>query len=408
MGFLLKIVEGPNKGAEIALVSGVAVTLGKDESCDIILADQTLPPSPIRLEASDAGVTADDEPLKPFNVKTAGATAFAVGPDDAPWDPLVGEEVESQKPKAESPEAESASEQTDEHSNESTDKRTNGLTDKRTNGQTDQRTNEQTNKRKSGCLIVAIVLLLILLLLCWLFRAQIGARTRSLREKAVTKWRVRGGSTAVAEADIQASSSLALEIIAARYGLELEERNGRAKLSGNLATRAERLRATAEAYDARPGVELDLSDDESFKMAADDALFTLTEGMLKVEVATNRYLHIVGASASPLTLKGTMEQLNADLPKLRGFDVSGVKLASIASPMPSAAGTASRQQTHKTPKPEVALPVCGILTKPYPCLVLRDGSRVLEGAPLGESVVLKIEADEVTITNSAGRLTWKP
>ena len=410
MGFLLKIVEGPNKGAEIALVSGVAVTLGKGEDCDIILADQTLPQSPIRLEASDIGVTADGEPLERFSVKTVGATAFAIGPDDAPWDPLVWEEVESRKTKDESPEAESASEQTDERSNESTDKRTNESTDERTNGKTDERTNEQTNKRKSGCLIVAIVLLLILIAICWLFRAQISAHTRSLREKAVTKWRVRsGGTTAVAEADIPVPASLALEIVAARYGLELEERDGRAKLSGNFATRADRLRATAEAYDTRPGVELDLSDDEPFKTAADDALFTLTEGALKVASATNRYLHIVGASASPLTLQKTMEQLSDDLPKLRGFDVSGVRLASIAIPMPpAAAGPASRQPNPRTSKPQVSLPVCGILTKPYPCLVLRDGSRVLEGAPLGESVVLKIEADEVTITNSAGRLTWKP
>ena len=44
MNFLLKIVEGPNKGAEIALVEGVAVTLGKGDDCDIVLADPTLPP----------------------------------------------------------------------------------------------------------------------------------------------------------------------------------------------------------------------------------------------------------------------------------------------------------------------------------------------------------------------------
>ena len=55
-----------------------------------------------------------------------------------------------------------------------------------------------------------------------------------------------------------------------------------------------------------------------------------------------------------------------------------------------------------------SLPVCGILTTPYPCLVLRDGRRVMEGAPVGEWTVLKIEADSVTITNAVGRFTWKP
>ena len=43
MNFLLKIVEGPNKGAEIALVEGVVVSLGKRDDCDIVLADATLP-----------------------------------------------------------------------------------------------------------------------------------------------------------------------------------------------------------------------------------------------------------------------------------------------------------------------------------------------------------------------------
>ncbi|MBQ8125301.1 MAG: hypothetical protein IJ173_05350, partial [Kiritimatiellae bacterium] len=54
------------------------------------------------------------------------------------------------------------------------------------------------------------------------------------------------------------------------------------------------------------------------------------------------------------------------------------------------------------------LPVCGILTTPYPCLVLKNGMRVLEGAPLGDSIVLKIEADAVTLTNANGRIVWKP
>ena len=55
-----------------------------------------------------------------------------------------------------------------------------------------------------------------------------------------------------------------------------------------------------------------------------------------------------------------------------------------------------------------ALPVCGILTTPYPCLVLKDGRRIMEGAPIGDSVVLKIGVDSVMITNSTGRMIWRP
>ncbi|MBQ6137767.1 MAG: hypothetical protein IJI73_10410, partial [Kiritimatiellae bacterium] len=98
MNFLLKIVEGPNKGAEIALVEGVAVTLGKGDACDIVLADPTMPDAPSTVEASADGVSLDGSPVEPFHVKTLGATSFAVGPADAPWDGLVWPEPEQKDP----------------------------------------------------------------------------------------------------------------------------------------------------------------------------------------------------------------------------------------------------------------------------------------------------------------------
>ncbi|MBO7483465.1 MAG: hypothetical protein J6U17_06245, partial [Kiritimatiellae bacterium] len=55
-----------------------------------------------------------------------------------------------------------------------------------------------------------------------------------------------------------------------------------------------------------------------------------------------------------------------------------------------------------------SFPVCGILTVPYPCLVMRDGKRILEGASVGDWTIEKIEADFVTVTNATGRFTWKP
>ena len=57
---------------------------------------------------------------------------------------------------------------------------------------------------------------------------------------------------------------------------------------------------------------------------------------------------------------------------------------------------------------KTSLPVCGILTTPYPCLVMRDGRRIMEGAAIGDCVIVEIGADSVTLTNSTGRFTWKP
>ena len=220
-----------------------------------------------------------------------------------------------------------------------------------------------------------------------------------------------------------ASSANALQVpaatladVAAKYGLALSNEGGAAKLSGNFKTRRERLAATAEAYAAQPGVELDLSDDETFRAAADDALFTLTEGALKVVAATNRFLAICGGSPSGAALKNTLVALNADMPKLCGVDVSRVTFGNFAAvPDTKAAGSgevaAAPRVSRLAPNKRSAtrsFPVCGILTAPYPCLIARDGKRYLEGATLGDGVIVKIEPDYVVLTNSTGRFTWKP
>lgn len=404
MNFLLKIVEGPNRGAEIALVEGVAVTLGKGDECDIVLADSTLPEEPLSIEASDDAVTVNGEQLEQFAVKTLGATSFAVGPADSTWGELKwnretgngergtgngergtvnGEREDEDAPRDPSPAPE------------------------------EEKTPEPEKKKHGclGCLVVVVLLVLLLGVLAWLFRATV----RPYAEKALAYARETlhlGGGTS--GAGVGVALPMTLSEVASNYGLDLEEKDGQAKLSGNLKTRAERLRATAEAYEARPGVDLDLSDDESFKASADDALFTITEGAMKVVVATNRVLSIAGTSSSPFALKRMLESLNDDLPKLRAVDATGVAYGLVPGKeevdnddgeVPIGVSRARRRATKPN---DPSLPVCGILTTPYPCLVMRDGSRVLEGASLGGNVIVKIEADAVTVTNATGRFTWKP
>ena len=405
MNFLLKIVEGPNRGAEIALVEGVAVTLGKGDECDIVLADSTLPEEPLSIEASDDAVTVNGERLEQFAVKTLGATSFAVGPTDSPWGelkwPEKGEvsrgDAETQSKEAQSGEDESSRRDAEAQSAE----------------EEEEKAPEPEKKKHGclGCLVVFVLLVLLLAALAWLFRATV----RPYAEKALAYAResLHFGSGADGEGT-GAVRAMTLSEVASSYGLELEENDGLAKLSGNLKTRAERLRATAEAYEARPGVDLDLSDDESFKASADDALFTITEGAIKVVAATNRVLSIAGTSSSPFALKRILESLNNDLPKLRDVDAAGVVYGKVPG---NAAddnddGEALIGVTHAKRRAarakDPSLPVCGILTTPYPCLVMRDGSRVLEGASLGGNVIVKIEADAVTVTNATGRFTWKP
>ena len=402
MNFLLKIVEGPNKGAEIALVEGVAVTLGKGEDCDIVLADPTMPDAPLSVEASADGVAVGGVPLESFSVKTFGATSFAVGPADAPWG-----ELKWPKPEDREEERENGEESTEPPPPPTTEPPPPPAT-------------EPSSRRRGGCfgcLFVLLGLLLVLIALVWLFWDALKPRAESLWEKMYAG---RSGTddTPTVQSSGSVTRSSSLRDIAAKYALSLVESDGRARISGNLKTRRDRLAATAEAYGAQPGVELDLSDDETLRTSAEDALFTLTEGALKVVAATNRVVSIAGSSRSPLLLKKTLEALNADLPKLRNVDTSGVVISPLmartdgagAGDGEQADGIFSTRTPRRTSKKPASptLPVCGILTTPYPCLVMRDGRRIMEGATVADSVIVEIGADSVTLTNSTGRFTWKP
>jgi len=410
MNYLLKIVEGPNKGAEIALVEGVAVTLGKGDDCDIILADATMPETPVKLEASSGGVLLDDSPIEPCHVKTFGATSFAVGPADAPWGDLVWPKAEAEEEShADGSEAAAAGDASTEGSAPVQD------------------TEEQPRSGKKsgclGCLAVAVVLLLIAAGLCWFFREhvrpyaektweRISEMTGLARTNGVSSVANSAGTTGVSPVD---SAPANIESIAAKYGLSVTNRANGAFLSGNLPTRVERLAATAEAYSAQPGVSVDISDDESFRTAAEDALFTLTEGRLKVVAATNRFLVIGGASPSSAALAKTLRALNSDMPKLRNVDVTRVSIGGAAAtadeePAAAFAGSARPKAPRKRHEPSrvPSFPVCGILTTPYKCLVLQNGMRIMEGGAIGDSVIMRIEADSVTVTNAMGRFTWRP
>ena len=308
MNFVLKIVEGPNRGAEIALVEGVAVTLGKGDECDIVLADSTLPEEPLSIEANGDAVTVNGEQLEQFAVKTLGATSFAVGPADAPWGELKWPaKGEISRKDAEPQGKETQAEET--HGEED-------LRDSATPREEKADAPEPEKKKhgRLGCLVVLVLLVLLLGVLAWLFRATVRPYAEKVLAYARESLHVGGGTGG---AGMGAALPMTLSEVASSYGLELEENDGQAKLSGNLKTRAERLRATAEAYEARPGVDLDLSDDESFRASADDALFTITEGAIKAVAATNRVLSIAGTSPSPFALKRILESLSADLPKLR-------------------------------------------------------------------------------------------
>lgn len=393
MNFLLKIVEGPNKGAEARLPEGVAVTLGKGEECDIILADATLPDAPLNLEATPDAVLLDGERVEPFHVIERGATAFAVGPADAPWGELVWAKPETPE-KPETPDNPDIPEKPEKPEAPA------------------------EPKKHRGCLVWLVLLVLLLLLLLglgWWLKKD-GRLERFIPQIGTNQHKSEEAEKDLCES-VQICGENSLGRLAERFNLTATDN----KLVGNFATRAERLAATAEAYAAQPGIELDFSDDESLRTAAEDTLALIGETGLRVAAATNR---VVALAGTPFNLRRALEALSADLPKLENVDVAGISLAAknaeiaknedevIESGSDSLRSLRSlRQNKEMQDTPAIqspSLPVCGILTTPYPCLVLRSGQRVMEGAPMGEWTVAKIEADSVTLTNAERSVTWNP
>lgn len=430
MSFVLRIVGGPNKGAEIALPEGVAVTLGKSDACDVVLADATLPDESLTLAAAPDGVTLDGAALEPFAVVERGATAFAVGPADKAWGELKWPErvVEAPAPSQNEEEAQSREEESARR-----DAEPKGAEDESARRDAVAQSAGEEKKRQGclGCLLWTVLLLVVLGALGWFFRHEAqpyvekarpyverakpyAERMKACAGRMISKFSSRSEEVCeAADPGLPDDSISPLQEIVQRYNLSQTDRAGRTVLTGDFATRAERLVATAEAYAACPGIELDFCDDESLTTAATDTLALVGEQELRVVAATNRVLVLSGKVAD---LRRTLDALAADLPKLRDVDLSETAVSRSGAGI--LAGVQEKQEVNPSsgsPAPlqkkgdvRPSLPVCGILTTPYPCLVLKSGARVLEGAPLGTWTVARIEADSVTLTNAERSVTWRP
>jgi len=434
VSFVLKIVAGPNRGAEIALVEGVAVTLGKNDDCDIVLADSSLPDAPVKIETSADGVSVDGEVLAPLNVRTLGETSFAVGPAEGAWGKLTWPEKEGKADETKPEEAVAG--QPTKAEEEAAPQETQDAGEGGDEGKT---------RKRRGCLAPFLVIILVMAMLFaagWYFRGWLKPRLEPYRPQAEATWRWTRDHAKTAYAwcreegaglwhmavsmvgekqppEPPRPASEIIADIAAENGLKVGEANGNLVLSGNLKTRAERLSVTAKAYSAMPYVELDLSDDETMKTAVLDTLALIGEKGVAVREVTNR---IVVLERAVRDLPRLAERIMSEVPKIRGLEVDAEGQEESAGGDVEAAGrdaaeAAVQNGKQETPaevaedepaKPMPRLPLAGILTTPYPCLVTRNGVRIMEGASIGDWKVVKIEADAVLLENGGERRTWQP
>ena len=141
---------------------------------------------------------------------------------------------------------------------------------------------------------------------------------------------------------------------------------------------------------------------------------TSGETGLAVASVADRTAVLSGTVDTPAALSAALDALRADVPRLDSVDASAVSFrtpAVLAPPAEDAAAASpaprSRRASRAAAQP-ASLPVCGILTTPYPCLVLQNGNRVFAGATLGDSTVVSIAPASVVLTNSNGTFTWQP
>ena len=409
MDWLLKIVEGPQKGAEIALVGGRRTSFGSGDACDIVVGDAALAAQACELDVSDAGVTVltpdgAATALKPFEVRTFGTTAFAVGPAGAPWGDLVypPPEAPDAPPPAPSDDAEEAAD--------------------------GPAAPAPAPKRRHGCLWALLVLLLLFvgaLALLHGFRAPIearwpqAARFRAEVEGVAQKgWAATQGlwarwfGTARAPA-APAAKGPSLPELAAQHGLALVETNGVRKLAGNVRRRTERLAIRALALADDPSVQFDLTDDETLRASADELLFVVTEGALKATAASNRVVTLAGYAPSAAKLEAALRALAADVPGIERVETAAVR---VGGPPPTRPGTVvAAPDAPKGGRPRTGggaaravEPIAGILMHPYPCVVLRTGLRLAEGAQIGTATIVRIEADRLILRDGKTEFAWRP
>ena len=485
MNFILKIVQGPNTGAELALVEGVNVKLGKGEECDVVLADQTLSEVACELEVSAERVMmllpgGGQERLEPYRVKILGTTAIAMGPADSQWETLIWpgteEEAEADEAKRKAEEEAAAAEAA------------------RLAAEEAARKPSIWGWKGRGFFLLVF---LALELLIWFLRPAIGKGMDWGRDKIHQCYKKMTAKPGVAEVPEEPLPQRSLAEIAAEHNLVLvANENDKLLLSGNLKTRQERLQVTAEAFQNFHKVQMALSDDESMRQAAQEMLWMLSEGKLRVVQSENRKLALAGEIGTVEELRRVLEGLKQDVAFLEEVNVNDVtvrelvelaerkaaaeaaekaRLAAEAAEKAreaaeaaekareaaekekaeelAAAAREAAEQAEKAEKaaaeaqaarnvqtaggsvpaettqamaellngivnavapkarPEAvrpSLPVVGVMTVPYPCLVTQDGSRLFEGADFQGYVIEKITEEKVVLRKGEERLDWRP
>ena len=314
MNYLLKIVQGANAGAEIALAEGT-VTFGSADSCDIVLADSSLAAEAFAIETTDSGVSLRELPdgetkkIDLYTLFSFGNSSFAVGENGAAWPELKSPEP---PPPPEQPAADTDTDGSDSTPPSSSDTPPSTGGEPRPGTEEPRPTEGKRSSRRSclGCLLV-LLLLLVFFAIGYFLALRYGRVWESVpfvRDKLDTPAAEK--DTPAAEGEPPADT---LAAWAATNGVAVSEKDGETVLYGNFAKRADRLNFAQDAYERDANLILDLSDDETLKAGVEEVLFVITEGRTKLEVATNRVVKLTGRARSRDELLHTVAAICTDV-----------------------------------------------------------------------------------------------
>lgn len=426
MQFLLKIVDGPMKGAEAALVRGLRIKVGSSDDCDIVIVDGSIPPIAFELDVAEESVSlilgGEVREMQPFVIESVGTTKFAIGPAVGEWEELH-EAERGAADKADKSEAEATAENaeaTPEPAPNDDEKVAEAATESGDDAKKDVANGE--NSRRRSCLPAALGLLLLLIaggVALWIFRDN----EQVVRAKnGIMAYREKWFGKSETEADAAAEHKPTLAEIAAKNNLELRtiqtDGTDRPLLCGNFKCRTERMAIRDLARATDPAVEFELTDDETLRKSADELLFVITEGQLKAVKAENRVVTLNGYAKNSATLERIIRALNADVKNIERLITDTIQIGGQA-PIASENGNSicveeeapppKAPRSHGTKTDDAKdYPIAGILVSPYPCVVMRNGMRVAEGADIGGAVIEKIEAGRLVLRNGGTEFEWRP
>lgn len=405
--FRLKVLSGPQAGAEMLLADGRRL-IGHDDACDILLADEAVASRHAALliergqcsiEALEGALVVVDgrrvthTALRAFQPFTLGGTQLAAGPADQPWPhidlPAIGSSTPAVEPEAkpaplQAPSAAAASPPA-------------------TPPAAPNRPAHRRRRRRMAPLIGLIAVVLVAVLLLLLNGSGWGAAAPPDRqaELAGVEQQLKGLLV-----DYQSGADL-----------RIERKNDRLTVRGYVPTAAARKQLRGAIEKVSPAVEVRVADTASLAEAAQSIL-----EMYKVDLTAAPgepgEVVIAGTTADVARWSQVKQTISTDVPRIAkltdhvnrpvSVPTPAQPVAAVSQPdaivnqtVPAPEAPVAEAAAPPPPPPSVSLAIQSINVGSSRWMVLASGERVFVGGQLGSGyVVTSIEPDQVVLARN--------